>query len=296
MEKTRLNILPVPTFSSLGVNYAEREMQQYETEAIRITESQEAPVRVDVTDSSAFEINASEGRALFVIQYIKSDSKLSVDTSIAASAGARVKLVQVFERLPEAVSKLKVTLADSASFELVQLVIGGGDNVIEDAVILDGARGAFTAELADSLAGSDRLDLNLIAEHRGRKTTSEIHLGTVLSGTASKIFKGTIDFKNGASGAKGSEQEEALLLGNCVRNRTVPVILCSEEDVEGSHGATVGRLDEKHIFYLRSRGICEEKIYELMARSKLMRAVSKIEDEPTKARIYKALGWGDDNE
>lgn len=49
-------------------------------------------------------------------------------------------------------------------------------------------------------------------------------------------------------------------------NQTIPLILCGEEDVEGNHGATIGRLDEKMLFYLASRGIPEEAARSLLAR------------------------------
>ena len=41
-----------------------------------------------------------------------------------------------------------------------------------------------------------------------------------------------------------------LLLSNDVVNQTIPLILCAEEDVEGNHGATIGKLDDELLFYL----------------------------------------------
>ena len=38
------------------------------------------------------------------------------------------------------------------------------------------------------------------------------------------------------------------MLGEDVENKTVPVILCSEENVVGNHGATIGELDEDTLF------------------------------------------------
>ena len=233
MSETKLNILPVPTFSSLGVNYAERNIKEYETEFVTIP-SDESRTLIRYTDSGADSVETLE---------------LNVES------GAKVKLVQVFERSEPTVSKLKAVLGDSAELEFVQIYIGGSDTVSETVTELRGARAYFSAEIAAALGSGENLDINLIAEHRGRKSVSEIDLGAVLDGSARKTFKGTIDFKKGASGAKGSEHEDALLLSESVRSRTVPVILCEEEDVEGSHGATVGRLNEDELFYMRSRGI-----------------------------------------
>ena len=73
----------------------------------------------------------------------------------------------------------------------------------------------------------------------------------------SKLFRGSIDFVKGCAGSVGNEKEDVLLLGDDVVNQTIPLILCAEEDVEGNHGASIGELDEKTLFYLMSRGIYE---------------------------------------
>ena len=118
----------------------------------------------------------------------------------------------------------------------------------------------------------------------------------VLGDEAEKVFRGTIDFKNGAVGAKGAENEEVLLMDEKVRNKTVPLILCAEEDVEGSHGASIGRIDEGQVFYMESRGIPREKIYELMARAKLAQVAAKIGHEATEQRIAGLIGGGEESE
>ena len=91
----------------------------------------------------------------------------------------------------------------------------------------------------------------------------------VLAGDAFKLFRGSIDFLPGCAGAKGEEQEDVLLLGEEVTNQTIPLILCGEEDVEGNHGATIGRLDERMLFYLASRGIPAQQARRLLAHARV---------------------------
>ena len=265
----KLNILPAPTFSRLGVNYAERGDVTFEDKSITVP----------------------DGSSRQITQFIESDTV----TEVTVGKGAHLKLVQVFADKRRRNAVLKTTLADSAELELIQLYIGG-DTASEIVTDLNGYCSAFAAHIGFDLGKGGSLDVDLSALHRGRKSTSAIAVSGVLRDDAQKTFKGTIDFRNGASGAKGSEKEEVVLLDENVVNRTVPVILCAEEDVEGSHGATVGRIDERQVYYMRSRGIPEEKIYEMMTRSKLTGIIKKIGDEHTEKRIYGVLGWGDDVE
>ena len=87
-----------------------------------------------------------------------------------------------------------------------------------------------------------------------------------------KVFRGTIDFKNGSAGSAGNEKETVLLLGDDVVNKTVPLILCAEENVVGNHGATIGELDDDTLFYFASRGIRPRAAAEdLLARAAMER-------------------------
>ena len=52
-------------------------------------------------------------------------------------------------------------------------------------------------------------------------------------------------------------------------NKTMPVILCQEEDVDGRHGATIGQLGEELLFYMQSRGIDEEEAKKIMIKARL---------------------------
>ena len=57
------------------------------------------------------------------------------------------------------------------------------------------------------------------------------------------------------------------MLGDDVSNKTVPLILCAEENVVGNHGATIGSLDDETLFYFESRGIGKETAEDILARA-----------------------------
>lgn len=78
-------------------------------------------------------------------------------------------------------------------------------------------------------------DINYIAELRGKKTYIDIDVQGALQGNAKKNFKGTIDFKKGCKKAKGNENEYCMLLSNEASSIALPMLLCTEDDVEGNH-------------------------------------------------------------
>ena len=293
MQRSKLNILPVPTFSWLGVNDIFADISEYENEISIANNENDKPVRINVASDKIYKISVTGSSSTFVILYDNLDNNFRLDVS--ADDNSSIKLVEVFDNNTKTISQLNASISENATLDLVQIYLNSSA-VNEIAVELNGRKSKINVDIAYILEGSNELDINLIADHFGKKSESNINVKGVLDGRSSKTFKGTIDFKNGSVGAVGAEKEDVLLLSDSVVNKTVPLILCAEEDVEGSHGASIGRVDENELFYMQSRGIPEEKIVELMAHSKIAQVIKKIGDEETEKQIYRKLGRGEDDE
>lgn len=241
------------------------------------------------------EIEAKAGSELTVfmtyISTAQAQGQASVQTKIAAAEGAKVKLVQV-QLLGQDFVQLNdvgCELGTNAALELLQLQLGGKR-------IYNGVRAELLGEAADFNAAigyygrqEQTIDMNFIANHYGKKTTCEMTADGVLQGGAKKIYRGTIDFKNGCGGAVGDEKETVLLLSDDVVNQTIPLILCSEEDVQGNHGASIGKLDENLLFYLCSRGFTEQEAVDMMAKAKIDALCRRIDDEETVQLVQRYL-------
>ncbi len=292
MSTIKLNTLPAPTFSWLGVNDIQADVQPFPEEVTFL----ENGSCTQVTSGGAYEISAQDGNTLDAVMFISPENNAQIKTQVTVGSGSAVRLVQIFESSAQTAAGVYAVLAENARFELVQLYLKTADTISEVNTQLEGRKAGFTANIGYLLGGSDRLDINLVARHLGRKTRSEINAKGVLDKNSRKTFKGTIDFVGGCAGASGAESEDTLLIGDKTVNKTVPLILCAEEDVEGSHGASIGRVDENHIFYMQSRGLPEEKIIQLMARSKIAQIISTISDEDLRERLNDMLLRGNENE
>lgn len=215
----------------------------------------------------------------------------TVQTKIATGANAKVKLVQV-QLLGKGFTNLNdvgCELANSAHFELLQLQLGANKIYNGVRTELTGDSSNFDAAIGYYGREGQTIDMNFIANHYGKKTTCSMTADGVLLGGAKKIYRGTIDFKNGSAGAVGDEKETVLLLSDDVVNQTIPLILCSEEDVQGNHGASIGKLDEDLLFYLCSRGFSEQEAVDMMAKAKIDALCRKIDDEDTVQLVQRYL-------
>ena len=137
--------------------------------------------------------------------------------------------------------------------------------------------------------GEQRKDINYIAELRGTKTNIDIDVQGALKDSAKKNFKGTIDFKKGSKKAKGNENEYCMLLSDKAKSIALPMLLCTEEDVEGNHSTASGKVDEKQLFYIMTRGISYKEAVKLIVKSKFNKIIERIADEELKSEILSEI-------
>lgn len=128
-------------------------------------------------------------------------------------------------------------------------------------------------------------DINYISELFGEKTETNIEVQGALKDYAKKNFKGTIDFKKGSKKAKGDENEFCMLLSDTARSKALPMLLCTEEDVEGNHSTATGKMDDDILFYIMSRGISEKDAMKLIVKSKFNKILETIKNEELKEMI-----------
>jgi Fe-S cluster assembly protein SufB len=102
--------------------------------------------------------------------------------------------------------------------------------------------------------------------HAAPETTSNILSKSISMGGGRSSYRGLVKVEQGAHGAKSSVRCDALLIDDQSRSDTYPYIDVHEKDAEIGHEATVARLGEDQLFYLRSRGLSEEEATAMIVR------------------------------
>ena len=134
-----------------------------------------------------------------------------------------------------------------------------------------------------------KLDINYITNHIGEQTISTSLTKGALFGSSKKTFKGCVNFKKGSLLSDGKLDEQILVLSPNVKNSSVPLLLCDEDNVSGQHSATVSQIDEDALFYLMTRGIDETEAKQLLLSSYFNNVLDLIEDETTKSVTEKNI-------
>ena len=298
-EKIQINKLPVNTWNRLGVNYAEVEWEETAPAKQSITvKSGEAPepFRLDFSEAGDSEVSftAEENSSITVYELHRSNSAVKLSFDIGKNAS--VKLVQLLNPTEKLRHETFANCSKGGKFQIMTIMTGDGDIYSDNRTELEGDSSSINAEVAYLGKNSQTIDYNIAVNHWDKDTHSEINAAGALMDSAKKVFRGTIDFKTGSSNSKGSENETVIMLGDDVVNKTVPLILCSEENVEGSHGATIGELDDDTLFYFESRGIGREEAERIMAYAALKRLIRLSGDKEFAEQAQNALGIIDTDE
>ena len=132
-------------------------------------------------------------------------------------------------------------------------------------------------------------DLNYIVHLRGKKSIAKIDVQGAIDDNCKKNFKGTIDFKTGCKKAKGSENEYCLLLSEKAKSIALPMLLCTEDDVEGEHSTASGKIDTKILFYLMSRGLSFKESVKLIVKSNFDAIIERINDNELKDKVIDVI-------
>ena len=127
--------------------------------------------------------------------------------------------------------------------------------------------------------------------HMPNCTSNQIIRG-VLDDTAKGVFQGKVLVARDAQKTDGQQMSRALLLSRKAEADAKPELEIYADDVVCSHGATVGELDETHMFYLKSRGISEEEAKNMLIEAFLLDALEQVRDEALAEILSHAVhGW-----
>ena len=150
---------------------------------------------------------------------------------------------------------------------------------------LDGEGSGATLNGLYMLDGEQHCDHQTRIEHAQPNCFSrELYKG-VLDGASHGVFNGKVYVHPIAQKTDGKQTNNVLLLSERAQVDTKPQLEIFADDVKCTHGATVGRLDETALFYMRSRGIGPAQAKRLLTYAFAADVLEKIELEPLREAL-----------
>ena len=202
-------------------------------------------------------------------------------TRIVVEASAKLHLIEMLgvNEGQQHLESVGLEIHQNAAVDVKQYALGGSTIGLGLTANLVGARARLDLNNRYHATHEETLDINHLVRMRGTSTRAQLTESGVLNEAAKKTLRATIDLVRGAKDAQGNEIETVMILGDDVVNKTMPVILCDEDDVAGNHGATIGSVSPEQLDYLAARGLSRQAAEQLFIRALFEDAIINAPEE-----------------
>ena len=139
------------------------------------------------------------------------------------------------------------------------------------------------------LDGQQHGDHQTRVEHVAPNCFSREMYKGLLDGASHGVFNGKVYVHPEAQKTDGKQTNNTLLLSERARIDTKPQLEIFADDVKCTHGATVGRIDQMALFYLKSRGIGDVLSKQLMMYAFVADVLETIENEPIRIELERMM-------
>lgn len=176
-----------------------------------------------------------------------------------------------------------------ASLDWVSLGFGGSGGKVRMDTRLAGQGSNAKVTGAYAGTGKQHLDFDTTQVHGAPSTTSDLAFRGVLAETATSVWRGMIRVEPGAQQTDAFQESRNLLLSREAHSDAIPGLEIEADDVRCTHAAAVAQLDPEQLFYLRSRGLPEDKARQIVIEGFLEALVERLSEGPVREQVSSAL-------
>ena len=211
-------------------------------------------------------------------------------TEIQVADGAKVDHYRIERESDRAyhVGTTEVRQGRDSRYQSFSFATGGALARVNLYTVLGGEGGETLMHGLYMLDGTQHIDHQTRIEHAAPHCASrEVYKG-IMDDASHGVFNGKVYVQPEAQKTDGKQTNNNVLLSETAHADTKPQLEIFADDVKCTHGATVGRLDEVALFYLRSRGIDLEQARTLLTYAFAADVLERI-DQPEVRKALEAL-------
>jgi Fe-S cluster assembly protein SufD len=241
-------------------------------------------------------VDAGEGcRFTLIEEYASASAELRGYSNAVAEAfvgqGAKLEYVSIqnFSRETWHFASHRARVERDAELDWVAGGFGSkkGKVRIENDLAGQGATSRVTgAYFAD---GSQHLDYDTLQAHLAPSTTSDFAFKGALADAASAVWRGMIRVAKDAQKTNAYQENRNLLLSKKAHADSIPGLEIEANDVRCTHGATVSQVNRDELFYCMARGLSRAEAELLIVRGFYQEIFDRIELEPVRNALQRAL-------
>ncbi|MGE7370959.1 Fe-S cluster assembly protein SufD [Neorhizobium sp. NPDC001467] len=202
-------------------------------------------------------------------------------SDISLEDGADVTWVIVQQQGADDTHLGQIRIRVGADAKLKLFVINAGGKLVRQELRIDvaGENAELTLRGVNLLGGDTHTDVTLVLGHNVPHTSSTEVFRNVVFDRARGVFQGMIKVALDAQKTDAKMSCNTLLLSDDADFSAKPELEIFADDVVCGHGATVADIDDNHLYYLKARGIPENKARAMLVNAFVAEIVEELEDE-----------------
>ena len=140
-------------------------------------------------------------------------------------------------------------------------------------------------KLASLSANNDDKNISISVNHIAPKTYGKVDNYGVCKDNGKLLFAGTSKIYEKSIKSKTQQNAKIMVFDEASSAIAKPILKIDENDIEASHAAVVGKINDEHLFYMTSRGLSEAEAKELITFGYLKPILAGFNDDNTRAYI-----------
>ncbi|MCX7610181.1 MAG: Fe-S cluster assembly protein SufD [Ignavibacterium sp.] len=137
--------------------------------------------------------------------------------------------------------------------------------------------------------GEQLFDAHTLIDHAQPNCNSHEHYKGILQGNSRGVFNGKVMVRPDAQKTNAFQENNTILLSESATMNSKPQLEIFADDVKCSHGATVGKLNEEAMFYLKTRGIGQEAATAMLIHAFASDVITSIKIEALRDYLEKII-------
>lgn len=215
----------------------------------------------------------------------------NVVTEVVAGENSIVDHIKLQEESVKSfhISRTEIDQERSSNFASHSISLGGEITRNDFNSRFNGQGGECTLNGLYLLNGNQLYDTHTMIDHANPYCNSHEHYKGILDGQSRGVFNGKIMVRRDAQKTNAFQENNNIILSNDALVNTKPQLEIFADDVKCSHGATIGQLDADSMFYLKARGIGEEKARTILIHAFASDVVRTVKIEALRNYFEKIL-------
>jgi Fe-S cluster assembly protein SufD len=233
----------------------------------------------DKFNSLNFTIKKEQDIKIYLITY--QSRKIEIDYNFELQEKANLKIFTNFSSRRKTFlnANLKFTLAKNAKLTVLSALTFNGEVKLNETVNLNGLNATVDIDLLNVGGKTSKYYVNQDVFHNEKATISNIDNWLIATDQAKLAYSVSGSIQKGKEFSKCRQSNKGIMLSDSCEIMVEPKLFIDEYNVEASHGAAIGQMDELQLYYLLSRGLTENDARSLIISGYINPFISLIDNK-----------------